>query len=265
MELAKAIKPTENPWIVQFDQKENAKINLICFHYAGGSASFFAKWNEFVGPNIQLIAVQLPGRRARLHEKPLRRISEIVSAFDQAVKPFLNKPFAVIGYSLGSVLAFEWIRLLQDRQGLAPIFFFPMACSAPQISLGYPKIHQMVDKEFLEMMGQLFGAIPNSVLSDPDMIAAMLPGMKADIEVLETYRFQENRKLNVPILAIGGDMDPATTSAGLAAWQEHTEVRFEMREYQGDHFFVNGHEKEIVSFITSFLSNPLSSSSARET
>src|SRR5215472_1072852 len=64
-------------------------------------------------PEVELCAVQLPGRETRLREKPFVRLPPLVRAVRESLRPYLHKPFAFFGHSMGALTSFELARELR--------------------------------------------------------------------------------------------------------------------------------------------------------
>jgi len=96
-----------------FQAKAQSSPSLFCFPYAGAGASAFASWADLMPPEVELCAVQLPGRESRLREKPFVRLPPLVRAVRESLRPYLHKPFAFFGHSMGALISFELARELR--------------------------------------------------------------------------------------------------------------------------------------------------------
>ena len=105
-----------SPWIVPIASTEKRSLRLFCLPYAGGGASVFRKWKEFLAPNIELFAIQLPGRESRYSEPPIQDLSLLIQEIANIIMNFGHCPFAIYGHSLGGSLAFE-LTLELERKG----------------------------------------------------------------------------------------------------------------------------------------------------
>lgn len=240
-----------NKWCVKFSESNNAKIKIFCFHHAGGAASFFGSWVKHFGEDVQLIAVQLPGRWDRINEEALNTIPEIVSACSDTLLNEVDRPFAVVGFSFGSLVAFEWIRFLRNSSKQLPIHFFPFALRAPQLAMERPFIHNLNNDEFLKTMSERYGGIPDVVLQDPEMLEIILPPLRADMRALEAYVYSEEEKLNLPITAVSGASDSIASLEKISQWKDQTSLGFNTKQFPGGHFFNSGFESQVVPFILS--------------
>lgn len=229
------MKPT---WFTCLKQNTRASLRLFCFPYAGGSAHAFRAWVNDVPDWVELYAANLPGRGARVAEPSYTSLTQLTRALAHGIEPYLDKSFAFFGHSLGALLAFELARRLRRERGLEPAHLFVSAYHAPHLKDRSPPIHDLPDAEFLEQLRKLNGT-PPEILSNAELMEFMLPILRADFEVLETYSYLPDFPAGCPLEAYGGLQDPEAGHQELSAWREHTTGSFALRMFPGDHFFVN--------------------------
>jgi len=123
----------DSPWILRPRVRPGAKVRLFAFPYSGASASIFFSWAEPLPRTIELVAVQLPGRGARLSEPSFTHMTELIDALALAMLPFLDRPFALFGHSLGAVIAFELTRRLRATGANLPVHLLVSGHTAPKI------------------------------------------------------------------------------------------------------------------------------------
>jgi medium-chain acyl-[acyl-carrier-protein] hydrolase len=171
-------------------------------------------------------------------ETPFTQLSPLVQALAQALVPLLDKPFAFFGHSLGALVGFELARHLRRQSGVQPVRLFISADRAPQIPHRDRPIHALPDVEFLAELRRLNG-IPGKVLEEAELMQIMLPILRADLAVYETYVYATEPPLNCPISTFGGLQDHRVSRGDLEAWRDQTSVSFSLRMFPGDHFFWN--------------------------
>jgi len=245
---------TLGSWIVFRKSKPNARFRLFCFPYAGGGASIYRSWSEDL-PEIEVCPVQLPGRESRLREKPFTHISNLVEAAAEALLPHLNMPFALFGHSMGALISFELIRHLRRLKGPSPVHFFVSAHRAPQIPDLDPPIHQLPDAELMENLRELNGT-PEAVLQNAELMQMLLPLLRADFGVCETYAYADEEKLDCPISVFGGLEDREVTSEDLNKWRDQTHGAFKQRMLPGNHFFLQDAKKTLLQALYRDLIQP---------
>ncbi|HEX8652349.1 MAG TPA: thioesterase II family protein [Pyrinomonadaceae bacterium] len=232
-------QPAITPWLACSDRNPQANLRLFCFPYAGGGAHLFRSWPDQLPVTIEVCPVQLPGRERRLNEPCFTRLPSLVEAAARALLPHLKKPFALFGHSMGTLISFELARLLRRELGIEPVHLFVSGCAAPQIpGRAEPLTYNLPEPEFLRELQRLNGT-PKAVLDHPEMMQLMMPILRADFEVTQTYAYATDAPLGCPITAFGGLHDQDVTRADLEAWREQTTASFSLRMFPGDHFFLH--------------------------
>lgn len=183
-----------------------------------------------------------------MREPPFTRLSAVVEQLAHAIEPHLEKPFAFFGHSLGAVMAFELARRLRRQAGVEPVRIFVSARSAPQILRTEAPIYNLPEPELLETLQRLNGT-PKEVLEHFELIHLMLPLLRADFEMAETYTYSAEPPLTCPINAFGGLHDLEVKREHLEAWREQTTGDFTLRLFEGDHFFIHQSESLLLDDI----------------
>lgn len=228
-------------------------MRLFCFPYAGSGAVVYRTWPNDLPPEVEMRAVQLPGRENRFRETPIPDLATVVRALAQAMQPCLDLPFAFFGHSLGGLICFELAHLLRTEYGREPVQLFISARRAPHIAEPLASIHVLQNEEFITQVQKRYGGIPQAVLQAPDLLHALLPMLRADFALFENYVHEKREPLQCPIIAFGGEHDHIVGRADLAAWREHTNTRFALHMLEGDHFFL----RSAQAFITREISRQM--------
>lgn len=239
-----------NSWIVVRKANPWANLRLFCFPYSGAGASMFTKWVEKLPSTVELYAVQLPGRETRLVEPLFTRLPPLVEATAAALLPHLaDKPFAFFGHSMGALLAFELARYLRRTQraadGLQPVHLFVSGHTAPQLGQRKPPIHALPEAEFVAELRRYNGT-PEEVLQHAELRQLLLPILRADFALYETYVYTPDPPLDCPISVFGGMQDEDVPQEGLEPWRGQTRAAFSLQMFPGDHFFVNSTQNHFL-------------------
>ncbi len=245
-------KIEDNLWVICPQPNSQARLRLFCFPYAGAGASIFQTWSDRLPSEIELCAIQLPGRESRLRESPPTLLKPVIQTLLPLLKPYLDLPFALFGHSMGALLSFELIRQLRRQNYPLPVHLFVSGNNAPQLPDLKPPIHRLPDSQFIEKIKD-FNGTPDEVLQDTKLMQQYLPALRADFAILETYFYANEPPLDCPITAFGGLEDPKVSQAELTAWGQQTKADFNLQMFAGNHFFLHSARQELLRAISTQL------------
>jgi surfactin synthase thioesterase subunit len=236
-------------WVVDDGSVEgiDASRHLFCFAHAGGGPSFFRPWRAPLAPEIAVRRVLLPGREWRLEEPPFRHITELLGPLCAALEPHLDQPYAVFGHSMGAVVAFEVARWFSRSSAAGPRCLIVSGRRAPGLPPGR-RLSELPDDEFVAEVGRLNG-IPPEILDEPELLEMMLPALRADYELTETYQPLPGGLLNCPVVAYLGTDDPEVDYDAMLRWREVTTGEFSVRLFRGDHFYLKGGRPDVLEAV----------------
>ncbi|HET6229653.1 MAG TPA: thioesterase domain-containing protein [Longimicrobiaceae bacterium] len=232
-------------WITRPTPKPNAHFRLLCIPHAGGGASAFRGWGDAMPPQVEVCPVQQPGREQRMGEPPIDRVEPLVRQLADAVLAGPDLPFAVFGHSNGALIGFELARELRRRGEHGPVQLFASGRRAPDVQSTRPVVYDKPDDEFIAELREL-GGTPQEVLEHPELMRILLPLLRADVALNETYVYRDEPPLECPITAYGGLADLKATREETDAWRRHTAAVFTARYFPGDHFFVFSHRDLVL-------------------
>jgi surfactin synthase thioesterase subunit len=227
----------KTPWLIPMRSSCVPTLKLFCFPFAGAGGSIFRSWADRLPPEIELCPVQLPGRENRILEPPFHRMLSLADAATDALLPHFTRPFAFFGHSMGATLAFEIARQLERRRHPGPRFIIVSASPAPQLPRKRAPTFNLPDAELIRELDELKGT-PLEVLQNAELLQVILPGVRADFEVVETYTYENVEIVECPIIAIGGQEDPRVSSEDLDGWRTQTSGEFSRQNLPGNHFFL---------------------------
>jgi medium-chain acyl-[acyl-carrier-protein] hydrolase len=226
----------------------DAAERLFCFAHAGGGAASFRPWVRKLAPEIDVRPIQLPGRESRLDEPPYRQVEQLLEPLCAALSPYLDRPYALFGHSMGAVVAFEVARWCSAGSGLTPSCLLVSGRRAPHLPNNRRPLHTLPDGEFLAGVARL-GGMPREVLAQPELVQMLLPAIRADYELAETYRPLPGARLTCSVVAYMGAADPEVDHAGLLGWRAETTGEFTTRVFAGDHFYLKGDRPDVLRAI----------------
>lgn len=236
----------DDPYLFPLRRVARPALRLFCFPYAGGSAGVFRNWPRGLDPRIDIVAIQLPGRGVRAGEAPITDFPWLVEEVGAAVAATGSRvPFVFYGHSLGALLAFEVCRRAR-RLGLRrPAMLFASGRQAPHCPVRRRPVAQIDDDEFLAELRTLKGT-PPTVLDNAELMQFLLPLIRADFALLDSWRFEHDEPLDLPIVIMNGRADEHAAPEGAAQWARWTRAGSEMLSYEGGHFFLQEQERAVV-------------------
>ncbi len=248
-----------NPWFMVPSPRPQASLRLFCFAYAGGNANIFRSWADQLDEQIELIAIQLPGRGARFNEPLLDSMESILEQLRLVFKDQYHRPYAFFGHSMGASIAFELSRIIQQRAKtdsdvLLPSRLIVSGRKGPSFVEEQERepIHNLPKEEFINRLKNLNGT-PQELLEHEDLMALMEPILRSDFKVIETWQHQEGELLKIPMSVYSGDEDEYLCPESLKAWQKETDQKCEFVSFSGDHFYLQSQEQNLVNQINKSL------------
>jgi medium-chain acyl-[acyl-carrier-protein] hydrolase len=238
------------PWVKIYKKPGPCRFRLWCFPHAGAGASVYYPWPDQLPAGVEVCALQPPGRENRIREPLFTDLLHLTEAATAAVVPLLDVPFAFFGHSVGSLVAFEMTRRLRDLQAPLPGRLFVSAIRAPHLVSPREPLYQLSDAEFMDKLRSL-GGTAEVLLQHEEMRKLILPILRADFQMRETYHCVPGPRLTCPISAFGGLDDSAAGRDELAAWAEHSTGDFELRMFPGGHFYLRTAQAQVLPMLRS--------------
>ncbi|MFE9029173.1 thioesterase II family protein [Streptomyces iakyrus] len=237
----------ERLWLRGLDsRRQTARHRLFVFPHAGAGASSY-RLAEHFPDSIEVCPVQLPGRENRFAEPPLLSVEAVVDELAPLVAGRSELPFGFFGHSMGALLAFALAHRLRDMGAPLPTRLFLSALRAPHLPDREP-LHHLPDADLLTRLARSeFAGL------DPELQELLLPTVRADLTVCETYEHRHPQPLPCPFTVFGGDRDDSVREPELTAWHAHTSAAFELRMFPGDHLYVRDTQQQLAESIARTL------------
>jgi medium-chain acyl-[acyl-carrier-protein] hydrolase len=227
-------------------------LRLICFPFAGSSASIFRPWIDRLPAEVEVLAVQLPGRENRLRERCIRDMDEIVEQLEHEIGPVLAPPFVFFGHSLGSLIAYELLRRLDATGRSRAELFIASGGPAPHTRIAPQERLTLTQDQILHDLRKISGT-HSTLLDDAEVLALLLPMLQADFEIYANYRYRELAPLQSPIVSIRGAADAYITHQSQLEWNRHTDCQFSFHIIPGPHLFVVDSSEALLALVNAYL------------
>jgi surfactin synthase thioesterase subunit len=200
-------------------------MRLFGFPYAGGGPSLFRQWRPHLPEWIDLVPIHLPGRESRFSETPFTNLDLLTESVVQAMASELDVPYALFGHSMGALIAFEVALRLDASPGEKPSLLLVSGRAAPHSRPREKTVHQLPDDDFIRHLQEINGTEPE-IFENRSLLNILLPVLRADFTVCETYVSRPGRQLTCPIISFGGLDDREVAEADVAAWSNLSAADF---------------------------------------
>jgi medium-chain acyl-[acyl-carrier-protein] hydrolase len=177
-------------------------------------------------------------------------MASLIQDLATTLAPYLDRPFAFFGHSMGTLIAFELARYLRRENMAQPLHLFASGHRAPHLPDPEPPLYQMPDDDFVRELNRRFDGIPKPVMQNPELLALFLPVMRADATLIDTYQYVDEPALACPITVYGGDDDPSVNDSELNGWRLQTQDAFRLTMFAGGHFFIQSAQAQVVQTLS---------------
>ncbi|MGY2803410.1 thioesterase II family protein [Bradyrhizobium sp. USDA 4506] len=228
-------------WIQSVGRSGTPDMRLVCFPYAGGSSGAFKGWAAHLD-NVEVLAVQLPGRSERIGEPACTRMDVVLQQLKSELAYSHSLPTVYYGHSMGAVIAFE-LALIVDAS-VRPTALVLSGRTAPS-SERPRQMHDLPQHELFSSVRK-FGGMPDAVFESADLMQMLETVLRADFKLLETWKESAGRRIDIPLLCAAGSADLVACVNDVGRWRQHAAADFQLRVFDGDHFFIQKSEIEFV-------------------
>lgn len=244
------VSPAIARWFRRPQPASNGRLQLLCFPPAGSGAGFYRQWPNLVPAAIEVLAVQYPGREDRIGEPFSESLSVLADDIASAAAMLARRPLALFGHSMGAAVAYE----VATRLEAADVRVEHLAVSGrpPPHQQRRKAIHRRDDEGVLEEIERL-GGTPRAVLEHGELRALLLPSIRADFRLIETYPGTIGRKLGAPISVFIGEADTEVTLREAEQWSDVTAGAFHLTAYPGGHFYLTEQRGPLIRDLSAKL------------
>ena len=245
-------------WLVTPEVKEQPRVRLFCFPYAGGAPTAFHDWAQELPDDFEVSAISLPGRGRRIGEPAQRSLSTMADAICRELLPLTDRPFAFYGHCMGSILMYEVAVRLRDRHGREPVRLFVGGAMAPHLYQS-ALLHEQPEPKFLDVLELLDFTGTRALLEDEEMRGLLLPTLRADFEAVATYSrdFSRRAPLPCPITGFAAQRDLFAAPSSMTSWREYSTQPFALYLLDVHHYFVETHKAYLARTVAAEVAQDL--------
>ncbi|MFG2720669.1 thioesterase II family protein [Streptomyces sp. NPDC048416] len=242
-------------WTMSFNPGRDARFRLVCFPHAGGSAGSFFPLARAAPPGVEVVGVQYPGRQWRRTEPAVTDVHGLARGAADALLAEPELPTAVLGHSMGALVAFETVRLMQRERPGAIGHLFASGSRAPSRPREEERGARWTDERIIAEL-RVLGGTGDRLMSDDEALRQALPALRDDYRAMAAYRPSPGARVSVPLTVLVGREDPKAGPEHAAQWRPHTDAAFDVGVFPGGHFFLNENAAELLTLVQGSLVVP---------
>ncbi|KQN69156.1 hypothetical protein ASF04_16560 [Duganella sp. Leaf61] len=243
-------------WFIKLQHTPKARIRVFFFHYAGGGASIFRGWERHFSREVDVFAVQSPGRENRYSAPPIASLERKVALLHEEIAPYLDLPCIFVGHSMGAMLAFELARAIEAGGIDRPAHVVLSAARAPHLPRIKPLMGGLSHDEFIEQV-KMFSRTPDEILDNREIMEVFMPMLRADFTLSESRVFQPEPRLQAPATVFSGVDDDAVPIADAEAWDRLLAQGADYLAFDGGHFFIHSEQARFVAAVQAIVHHEL--------
>lgn len=231
-------------------------MKLFCLPYAGGSAVIYLRWRKFLDPRIEIIPVELKGRGNRIGCEVYTTFEEAIEDVYSYVKNRLDDSeggsYAILGHSMGAILAFELAYRIKESSLPLPSHLFISGCKAPQ-HIGNRKIHDLPDEDFKKEIIQYGYKRIDDFFCNRELVELFIPVLRSDLRMLENYAIPEKKQLLDCRFTVLFGEDDRISIEEITGWKEYTKKGCRIHAVRGGHFYIQNEPETVTKIIRATL------------
>ncbi|TQV77391.1 thioesterase [Aliikangiella marina] len=245
---------SKDQWLLRPNRSSplNQDIKLLCFPYAGGSAATYLDWHNWLPQNVDLVAIQPPGRASRIFEPGYKNMHDLVDSLIEALYKELSSPYILFGHSLGSRIAFELMNRCLAQNLPLPHRFIASGSRGPHLSPRITSIYRLPDAQFIEKLKSINGT-PKEILENSELMELCLPMLRSDFELADKYKYSGDCVFDCPVSIFGGKSDSEISVDELKTWQKFFSKDITIELFAGDHFFIDSCKTSVISKVNEII------------
>ena len=255
-----AIQPKSHAgrWLIIVGPRAAPRVRLFCFPFAGGGSVVYRSWARFIDPEVEVVAIEPPGRLGRITETPIANMKEFVEQLVPEMEELLDRPFVFFGHCLGALTMYETARRLIHATKVGPDHLFVSGARPPdQITEQGPfeqrVMHDLLklaefrislppyaqpDDVFAELIRHFNIQATDQLLSNPELRQLILPVVRAEFQMATDYQFVREPPWEIPITCFAAKGDPYVSRHHALGWGRFTNLRLQVHIREGAHFAV---------------------------
>ncbi len=222
------------------------KLQMFCFTYAGGNASFFDDIEKDI-PEAEFIKLEYAGHGMRHRENFYSDFNELGADMFSELKYKQRGDYAMFGYSMGSISLVETLKRIIGNGLKLPEAVF-LAAHEPHTKSELLGFEDNELDEWVKDRTIRFGAVPEKLMNNMVYWRTYLPLYRADYKIIGRFDFDKlDLDTDIPADIFFSETD--TPYADMQLWSKYFKGSIDFHRFEGNHFFIKEHHREIADII----------------
>lgn len=239
----------ENRWIEDRVEQDAPKMRLFCMPFAGSGTTFFSQWQEYLGEEIEVCPIQLPGHQTRMDEPLIDNVKELAQAMLEGIIPLTeDMPYAFWGHSSGAVLSYEVAKQIEEYGLMGPECIFLSGAGVKYNPKGKPLSQQNPD-EMVESLNRMLGWDVREYEAMNLYDEQQSNILKNDFGMVEKYQVEPESKIDARIRVYYAEKEMDMPFEDIEAWKEHTRADVSFCGMGDNHGYIIVKQKEMCEDI----------------
>jgi medium-chain acyl-[acyl-carrier-protein] hydrolase len=252
-----------SPWFLPLRESAAGSARLYVFPHAGAGPTSVQVVADSLPSDLDVRALNLPGRQNRLAEAPVTALEPLVSHLARELTA-ARVPYAVFGYCGGALLAQLTIRRVHELGGRLPTRLFVGSFAAPDIALLPRRLPTLPSELFWREVLEL-GGVPPELAEHTELRPVFEGALRADYQLVAGYVHRPGPPLPVPITVLHGDRDTELSRGELLGWRRQSSTRVEVRALRATHWLVEDAPEELAKLFIDELGGDPAADGTRAT
>jgi surfactin synthase thioesterase subunit len=159
----------------------------------------------------------------------------------------------VFGHSLGAIQAYELARWITSEPSRRAVHLVVSGSASPLLKRR-GKATGLSDDEFVREVESLAG-YTHPALADREMRGLLLPALRADVEMHESYVHEWAVPLEINITCVHGKGDEIVKASEAEQWRDVTQGTVDLLYAEGEHMFWVDDAAFLISKIKAVAAN----------
>ncbi len=210
-------------------------MNIVCFPHAGGQASTFKRLKDISQHNI--ISYEYNAHGSKINLEKHTSFENAVSSIADDIYNMNLEGIILFGHSMGAYIAYEAAFVLENKYNKKVNAVIVSGQVPPHMNIK-SNIKNIDDRDFKNYLIEM-GGVNKEVINNNELLSLLLPIIRSDYELLDTYKPNKANILKAPITVFVGDKDEEVVNTDINQWGLYSRDLIKVKIFNGNHFYLN--------------------------